>query len=110
MGLVTMEDVVEEIAGEIRDEGEGPGLPFASRLPDGSYLIDATAPIRGRREQVGIPLEDSAHYQTLAGFLPYRLGTVPRPGTSARELNYVFTVVETDGPRILKVKAQALPA
>ena len=110
MGLITMEDVLEEIVGEIRDEGEGPGLPFASRLPDGSYVIDATATIRDLREQVGIPLEDSAHYQTLAGFLLYRLGTVPRPGTSLRELNYVFTVVETDGPRILKVKAQALPA
>jgi hypothetical protein len=35
---------------------------------------------------------------------------VPRPGTSLRELNYIFTVVETDGPRILKVKAQAVPA
>ena len=80
MGLITMEDVLEEIVGEIRDEGEGPGLPFASRMPDGSYLIDATATIRDLREQVGIPLEDSAHYQTLAGFLLYRLGTVPRSG------------------------------
>lgn len=110
MGLITMEDVLEEIVGEIRDEGEAPGLPFASRLPDGSYLIDATATIRDLREHGGIPLEDSPHYQTLAGFLLYRLGTVPRPGASLRELNYIFTVVETDGPRILKVKAQALPA
>ena len=110
MGLITMEDVLEEIVGEIRDEGEAPGLPFATRLPDGSYLIDATATIRDLREQGGVPLEDSPHYQTLAGFLLYRLGTVPRAGTSLRELNYVFTVVETDGPRILKVKAQAVPA
>lgn len=110
MGLITMEDVLEEIVGEIRDEGEAPGLPFASRLPDGSYLIDATATIRDLREHGGFPLEDSPHYQTLAGFLLYRLGTVPRPGASLRELNYIFTVVETDGPRLLKVKAQALPA
>jgi putative hemolysin len=110
LGLITMEDVLEEIVGEIRDEGEVPGLSFATRLPDGSYLIDATATIRDLREQGGVPLEDSPHYQTLAGFLLYRLGTVPHPGTSLRELNYIFTVVETDGPRILKVKAQAVPA
>ena len=110
MGLITMEDVLEEIVGEIRDEGEGPGLPFATRLPDGSYLIDATATIRDLREQGGFPLEDSPHYQTLAGFLMYRLGTVPRPGTSHREQSHVFTVVETDGPRIVRVKAQAVTA
>ena len=84
VGLVTTEDLLEEIVGEIRDEGESPGLASVTRLPDGSYIIDGTATIRDLREQVGLPLEDSPDYQTLAGFLLYRLGAVPRPGTMLR--------------------------
>src|SRR5262245_18375106 len=106
-GLVTTEDLLEEIVGEIRDERESPRLSSVSRLPDGSYMIDGTAAIRDLREQVGLPLEESPDYQTIAGFLLQHLGVVPRPGTTTEASSYRWTIVEMDGPRIMKVRAEA---
>src|SRR5229473_2878239 len=105
-GLVTTEDLLEEIVGEIRDERESLRLSSVSRLPDGSYMIDGTATIRDLREQVGLPLEESPDYQTVAGFLLHRLGAVPRPGTMVVAGGYRWTIVEMDGPRIMKARAE----
>jgi len=105
-GLVTTEDLLEEIVGEIRDERESSILQSVSRLPGGSYMIDGTATIRDLREQVGLPLEESPDYQTVAGFLLHRLGAVPRPGTMVGVGGYRWTIVEMDGPRIMKVRAE----
>jgi putative hemolysin len=105
-GLVTTEDLLEEIVGEIRDERESPRLQYVSRLPDGSYMIDGTATIRDLREQVGLPLEESPDYQTIAGFLLQRLGVVPRPGTTVEANGYRWTIVEMEGPRIMKLRAE----
>lgn len=110
VGLITIEDVLEEIVGEVREEYEGPHLPFATRLPDGAFIFEGTASVRDLREQAGIPLEESTRYQTLAGFLLDRLATVPRPGAALRAAGYLWTVLEMDGPRIVKVKGQPLPA
>lgn len=109
VGLVTIEDALEEIVGEVREEHEGPSLPLAARLPDGSYIVDGTASIRDLREQAGIPLDDSPRYATLAGLILDRLGAVPTPGASLHAAGHVWTVLDMDGPRILKVKAQPRP-
>ena len=106
VGLVTTEDLLEEIVGEIRDEGESPRLESVTRLPDGSYIIDGTATIRDLREQVGLPLDDSPDYQTVAGFILNRLGVVPRPGATLNAAGYHWTVLDMEGPRIMKVKAE----
>jgi len=105
-GLVTAEDLLEEIVGEIRDELENPRLASVSHLADGSYMIDGTATIRDLREHVGLALDESPDYQTIAGLLLQRLGTVPRPGATASAGGYRFTVVEMEGPRIMKVRAE----
>jgi putative hemolysin len=106
VGLVTTEDLLEEIVGEIRDEGDSPRLESVTRLPDGSYIIDGTATIRDLREQVGLPLDDSPDYQTVAGFILNRLGMVPRPGATLHAAGYRWTVLDMEGPRIMKVKAE----
>ncbi len=106
VGMVTTEDLIEEIVGEIRDERESPRLESATRLPDGSYIIDGAATIRDLREQAGLPLEDSPDYQTIAGFILHRLGSVPRPGAALQAAGHRFTVVDMEGPRIMKVKAE----
>jgi putative hemolysin len=107
VGMVTTEDLLEEIVGEIRDERESARLESVTRLPDGSYIIEGTATIRDLREQVGLPVEDSPDYQTIAGFVLHRLGMVPRPGATLLAAGYRFTVVDMEGPRIMKVKAEA---
>jgi putative hemolysin len=106
VGMVTTEDLLEEIVGEIRDEGESPQLESATRLADGSYIIDGTATTRDLREQAGLPVEDSPDYQTIAGFVLHRLGLVPRPGATLSAAGYRWTVLEMEGPRILKIKAE----
>jgi putative hemolysin len=105
-GLVTVEDLLEEIVGELRDEREPAGLPFLSHLPDGAYLVDATATIHELRRQGGLPLEESTEYNTLAGFLLHVLRTVPQPGVSVAAHGYVWTIVDMEGPRIVKVRVE----
>jgi putative hemolysin len=107
-GLVTLENVLAEIVGDIGDRG-GPGrLPFVSGLPDGAYLIDGGAPVRDLREHLALPIEDRSAYTTLAGFLLYKLESVPTPGASLTYGGYVWTVVDMSGPRIAKVKVARL--
>ncbi len=106
VGLVTLEDVLEEIVGEIREEQEALGLPYVTRLPDGSYVLDGTAPVRELRAKLPLPLEESPDYSTVAGFLLDRLQGIPTPGASIVVNGYRWTVVDVEGPRITKVKVQ----
>lgn len=106
LGLVTVEDLLEEIVGELREEREARGLSYLSRLPGGAYLIDGTASIHDLRLQAGLPLEESSEYQTIAGFLLHALKTVPQPGASVTTHGFVWTVVDMEGARIAKVKAE----
>ncbi len=107
VGLVTIEDVLEEIVGEIREEGE-PTPSYVTRLADDSYVVDATAPVRDVREALGLPIPDSPDYTTIAGFVMHVLQKVPTPGASVSLGGHVWTVVDMDGPRITKVKVQRL--
>ena len=105
VGLVTIEDVVEEIVGEIRTQGEA--VPrFVRPLPDGSLLVDGIAPIDEVERALGISLPERGDYATVAGFLLATLGSVPSRGTSVVAANRRWTVVDMDGPRIRSVKVQ----
>jgi putative hemolysin len=77
-----------------------------TRLADGSYIIEGTATLRDLREQVGLPLEDSPDYQTIAGLVRHRLGMVPGPGATLHAAGHRFTVLDMEGPRIRKVKGE----
>ncbi|HLF49638.1 MAG TPA: hemolysin family protein [Methylomirabilota bacterium] len=105
VGLVTIEDVLEEIVGEIREEGE-PTPSYVTRLADGTCVVNATAPVRDVREALGLPIPDSPDYTTIAGFVIHVLQTVPTPGASVSFGGHFLTVVDMDGPRITKVKVQ----
>ncbi len=106
VGLVTVEDLVEEIVGEIREEGESPDLDSVARLPDGSYIIGGTTTIRDLRERLGLPVEESPSYQTVAGFLLHRIGSLPQPGVRYSLAGYRWTALKMDGPRIVEVRAE----
>jgi putative hemolysin len=106
IGLVTIEDVVEEIVGEIRPEGETTPS-FITRLPDGSLLIDGMAPVNEVERALGVPLPQSRDYTTVAGFLLNELGSVPARGTSTDAAGRRWTVVDMEGPRIRRVKVSA---
>jgi putative hemolysin len=108
VGLVTIEDVLEEIVGEIREQDEA-APSYISRLPDGSYLVDGAAPLSAVRDALKSDLPDSPDYTTLAGFVLHALQTVPTRGASVTGGSYRWTVVEMTGPRIRKVQAERWP-
>jgi putative hemolysin len=75
-------------------------------LPDGSSVLDGLASVRDVRTQLGVPVPESDAYQTIAGFLIRALETIPKPGASFTAGGYRWTVVDMDGPKIVKVKME----
>jgi putative hemolysin len=106
VGLLTMEDLLEDIVGDIREERELPGPASVSRLPDGSYIIDGMTTIRDLRDRVGLQVPESSHYQTVAGLLLHELRTMPRAGEGVRVAGQRWTIVEMSGPRIARVRVE----
>ncbi|MBI1861819.1 MAG: HlyC/CorC family transporter [Deltaproteobacteria bacterium] len=76
-GVVTVEDVMEEIVGEIEDEYDVPPKLYR-QIADGSYIVNARMEIDDLRENLGIPIERDEEYQTLAGFLLKRMQKIPK--------------------------------
>ncbi len=103
-GLATIEDLIEEIVGEIRDEDEEEGP--VKRLRDGSLIMDASVTIRDLQGQYGLEFPESAEYETLAGFILAQLQRVPRGGEIIAHGDWKLTVVDMDGRRINKIRAE----
>jgi putative hemolysin len=104
VGLIAVRDIVEEIVGDIRDEGD-PSTPHIIRLPDGALVVDGLTPIDELRAE-NIPVADSPDYTTAAGFLITALSAIPTPGNSLTNAGYRWTVLETDGPRVRKIRIE----
>jgi putative hemolysin len=105
-GLVTMEDLVEEIVGEIRDEHdiESPVV----QLPDGAMLIDASISLRDLKEDYHIQFPESPEYETLGGFLMTALQKIPQSGDTVEIEGKRIKIVEMVGQRISKAKLEKL--
>jgi len=107
VGLVTMEDALEQIFGEIEDEHDA-HLPPVVPLTD-VLEIDGATSIRDLEVQHAIELPVDAGFETLAGYLLYRLGYIPRPGDTLESDGYLFTILEMEKKRIARVKVETLP-
>jgi len=108
-GLVTLEDLLEEIVGEIQDEYDWEERPV-ERLRDGSLVLEGTVAAAEVREAHGIPIPESAEFESVAGFMLERLGSMPRGGESVVVGDYRLTVVDVERHRISKVKIERIPA
>ena len=107
VGLVTVEDLLEEIVGEIRDEDEAaPAL--IKRQPDGSFLVDGMTPIEEAERALGIDIPESPDYTTVAGFILATTSTVPTRGTTFVASGRRWTVEVMDGARIRRVRVEPL--
>lgn len=110
VGLLTLEDVLEELVGEIRDEYDvGEEAPIVRR-PDGRWIVSGTEAYENVREVVGlppIPLAERGQYTTLSGLLMLRLGRVPRVGDRVRVGgDWEAVVVAMDGRRVSRLLLQ----
>jgi putative hemolysin len=102
-GLVTMEDIVEEVFGEILDEFDDSEAPRIQSLALGAYRIDAMLPIDDLNELLGSSLEES-DVETAGGLVYSALGHIPRPGEQVFLGGFAFTVEKVRGQRILLLK------
>lgn len=100
-GLVTLEDILEEIVGEIRDEHDRAEPPEFEPLPDGAYRFRGKAPLELLGELFGLEL-DEEDVDTVGGYVFSLHGTVPEPGTEvvAGDSGLHFTVESMEGRRI----------
>jgi putative hemolysin len=104
LGLVTLEDIMEQVVGEIHDEFDVIERPLA--LADGAVIFDAALNVRDLDTQYNIPLPEDPAYATVGGFVLDQLGFIPRGGESFEYGQFRFTVVEMDGRRVARVKIQ----
>jgi CBS domain containing-hemolysin-like protein len=108
-GMVTLEDVLEQIFGEIGDEHDVKRPAPVAGAP--VVELDGGTNIRDLASQYGIELPGDAGFETLAGFLLFRLGYIPSPGESVAYGDRTFIVQEMDRNRIARVKVvSARPA
>ncbi|MFQ5902502.1 MAG: hemolysin family protein [Candidatus Binatia bacterium] len=105
-GLATLEDLLEEIVGEIRDEYDREERGPVERLPDGSMVIQGSILLKDLKSDYGLPFEESTDYLTLAGFVLAKLRRIPRGGERVEHNGYRLTIVDMEGRRIVKVKVE----
>jgi putative hemolysin len=107
-GIVTLEDLVEELIGDITDEydlGEAP----ATKLPKGEVEVDGLLNLDEFAEQTSIRLPEGP-YETVAGYVLAALGELPKPGDSVGIPGYTITVTEMDARRIARLRVTPVPA
>ena len=107
-GLVTIEDLFEQVFGEIEDEFDDAKKPKPS-ADSVSVDVEGTIPIRDLVTQYQIELPGDAGFETLAGFLLFRLGCIPKQGDEIEYGNRRFTILEMDRNRIAKVRVERTP-
>jgi CBS domain containing-hemolysin-like protein len=106
VGLLTVEDVLEQIVGEIADEYDEKSAPAPA---EGEELeLEGTTKIRDIETQYGIALPGDGGFETLAGFLLMRLGNIPTVGQSVEHEGRRYTVLEMERNRIAKVRVEKL--
>jgi putative hemolysin len=106
LGLATLEDILEQMVGEIHDEFDVVEHPLL--LPDGGMICDAAINVRDLAAQYNIVLPDDPSYETIGGFVLNRLGFIPRGGESFEADGFRFTVMEMEHRRVSRVKIKPL--
>ncbi len=105
-GLVTIEDIMEEVFGEILDEHDKEAL-LIKKLNDNSYILDARIPIDDLNELLDTTFEDN-DYESLGGMIYHLMGKIPRQQDAAELSGFIFTVEQIRAQRILYVRVEPL--
>jgi putative hemolysin len=104
-GVITIEDIVEEVVGEIEDEFD-PDNKYLTQLSDREWMVDGRFSIDDAIE-LGWPIEDSDEFETVAGFVLELADKLPRPGDTFEREGYQFTVQSMRGRRVSLLRVTA---
>ncbi len=107
-GVVSLNDVLESVVGELPNEGSPIAQPKpVRRREDGSWVVDAVVSLDDFREATGIvgrfPGEGSGRFTAISGFIMRTLGRIPAEGDRVEALGHIFEVVDMDGHRLDKI-------
>lgn len=101
-GVVTMEDIIEELVGEIHDEYDEEPKDIVEEKDH--FIVKGDADVYNLGDTLKIKIDDSEDYQTVAGLISFMLGKIPGPGDSVAVEDFKFEVMEVEKNRIKKVK------
>ncbi len=107
-GIVTLEDIIEEIVGEIRDEyDKEPSL--SRKIDDKTYIVNAKIDIEELNELIAIDIPESDDYETLGGFILERIGSLPEVNETIHHKDYVLKMERVEKNRIISVRISHEP-
>ena len=102
-GLITLEDIVEEVLGEIRDPYDNE-KNLINKISDGTYMVDAKISIYDLQEAIDILFPDDRDYDTLGGFILNQLQDIPKTNDEVKFNSNIFTVMSINKNRIGQIK------
>lgn len=105
-GLVTIEDIIEELVGEIDDEYDRRQSPSIERIDENTLEVDGRIPVYEINEELEIEIPDDGDYETIGGFVFSTLGKIPAAGEEFTHENIHFAVVEAEPRRINRLRIQ----
>jgi CBS domain containing-hemolysin-like protein len=94
-GLITLEDIIEELVGEIRDEFD-PEEPLIQKTEDGRWQVDARVSIHDLHDETGIDIPDTGDYASVGGFVVAEAGKIPRRGKVVDRGDFEIAVIDAD--------------
>ena len=106
-GLVTVEDVLEQIVGELEDEFDVAQRPVVA-LASGAVVLDGGFNLRDLESQYDIELPREEGFETLAGFVMDQLGKIPKTGEHFEFDGRRYTVLQMEAHRIVRVKIESI--
>ncbi len=107
-GLVTLEDLVEEIFGDIQDEHDKDGL-VANEIAPGVYEFSGRIEVRTLRDDFRLDIPEDDEYQTLAGYLMHETGNLPAKGETIEIDSLLFTILERSATRLDLIRVEPAP-
>jgi len=107
-GLITLEDVIEELVGEIRDEFDD-DEPMIRRVDESTWIVDARVSIYDLRDATGVTLSDSGEYESVGGFVVAQHGSIPPKGAVIEAEGIRFTVLASDARRVQRLEMRKSP-
>lgn len=106
-GIVTIEDILEEIVGDIADEYDKEEALFVP-LPEGGWIVDARMTIPDIEDQLGVEIAQEGDYDTLGGYIFHETGTIPNKGFIIRQPGFELEVLRSNDRRVEKVRIHPL--